>query len=95
MAAGMFARRALAQSLAREFHPRGVHVAHAIIDGIIDVPRTEGFSVNDGVEDGKLKPEAVCSSPSTPCFPPAELIVSTDCRELLAFAHAASFCLYP
>ena len=36
----MFARRALAQSLAREFGPRGVHVAHAIIDGVIDIPRT-------------------------------------------------------
>ncbi|KAI1110024.1 NAD(P)-binding protein [Nemania sp. NC0429] len=62
LAAGMFARRALAQSLAREFHPQGVHVAHAIIDGIIDVPRTQGFSVNDGAEDGKLKPEAIAES---------------------------------
>ncbi|KAI1198554.1 NAD(P)-binding protein [Nemania serpens] len=62
LAAGMFARRALAQSLAREFHPQGVHVAHAIIDGIIDVPRTQGYSVNGGVEDGKLKPEAIAES---------------------------------
>lgn len=55
----MFARRALTQSLSREFHPQGVHVAHAIIDGIIDVPRTQGYVANDGVDDGKLKPEAV------------------------------------
>jgi NAD(P)-dependent dehydrogenase (short-subunit alcohol dehydrogenase family) len=59
MAAGMFARRALGQSLAREFGPQGVHVVHAIIDGGIDVPRTEGYTFNDGVEDGKLSPVAV------------------------------------
>lgn len=27
--------RALAQSLAREFGPKGVHTVHAIIDGVI------------------------------------------------------------
>ena len=32
--------RALYQSIAREFAPRGVHVAHAIINGAIDFPRT-------------------------------------------------------
>ncbi|KAI8634217.1 NAD(P)-binding protein [Xylariaceae sp. FL1651] len=62
MAAGMFARRALAQSLAREFQPQGVHVAHAIIDGIIEVPRTQNYTVNGGVEDGKLKPEGIAES---------------------------------
>lgn len=30
-----FGLRGLSQSLAREFSPRGVHVAHAIIDGVI------------------------------------------------------------
>ncbi|KAI0455144.1 NAD(P)-binding protein [Xylaria acuta] len=62
LAAGMFARRALAQSLAREFHPQGVHVAHSIIDGIIDIPRTQGHAATSGVEDGKLKPEAIAES---------------------------------
>jgi NAD(P)-dependent dehydrogenase (short-subunit alcohol dehydrogenase family) len=33
MAPGMFARRALGQSLAREFGPKGVHVCHVVIDG--------------------------------------------------------------
>lgn len=56
----MFARRALGQSLAREFGPRGVHVAHAVVDGVIDVPRTRAYrDVNGGVEDGKLSAEAV------------------------------------
>ncbi|KAJ8128562.1 hypothetical protein O1611_g5070 [Lasiodiplodia mahajangana] len=62
LAAGMFARRALAQSLAREFHPQGVHVAHSIIDGIIDVPRTRGYTTNGAVEDSKLKPESIAES---------------------------------
>ncbi|RYP23878.1 hypothetical protein DL767_008715 [Monosporascus sp. MG133] len=61
-AAGMFARRALAQSLGREFGPRGVHVAHAVIDGVIDIPRTKGYTVNGGVEDGKLSAEAIAES---------------------------------
>lgn len=30
-----FALRGLAQSLAREFQPRGVHVAHVVIDGLL------------------------------------------------------------
>jgi short-subunit dehydrogenase len=32
-AMGKFALRGLAQSLARELHPQGVHVAHLVIDG--------------------------------------------------------------
>jgi len=35
-----FALRGLAQSLARELGPRGIHVAHVILDGIIWSPRT-------------------------------------------------------
>ncbi|KAK7920312.1 short-chain dehydrogenase [Apiospora marii] len=61
-AAGMTARRALGQSLAREFGPRGVHVAHAVIDGVIDIPRTKGYNVNEGVEGGKLDPDAIAES---------------------------------
>ena len=62
-AAGKFAQRALAQSLAREFGPKGVHVALAIIDGGIDVPWAPPPKQDDGVEDKKLKPEAVSSPP--------------------------------
>src|SRR5690606_28666547 len=35
-AGAKFALRALAQSMARELGPRGIHVAHPIIDGAID-----------------------------------------------------------
>jgi NADP-dependent 3-hydroxy acid dehydrogenase YdfG len=31
--------RMLGQSLAREFHPRGIHVVHVIVDGQIDTPK--------------------------------------------------------
>lgn len=59
LAAGKFASRAIGQSLAREFGPQGVHVAHVIVDGVIDVPKTKEYTVNGGVEGGKLDPEAV------------------------------------
>ncbi|KAK4038102.1 hypothetical protein C8A01DRAFT_48224 [Parachaetomium inaequale] len=61
-AAGKFAVRALGQSLAREFGPRGVHVAHVVVDGVIDIPRMSGFDVNGGVEDGKISPDAIAES---------------------------------
>lgn len=38
LAVGKFGLRALAQSLAREFGPEGIHVAHVIIDGQISTP---------------------------------------------------------
>ena len=38
-AAQKFALRALAQSMAREFGPQGIHVAHVIIDGEVNTPR--------------------------------------------------------
>ena len=39
LAVGKFGLRALAQSTAREYGPLGVHVAHIVIDGLIDTPR--------------------------------------------------------
>ena len=40
-AGGKAALRALAQSMARELGPKGIHVAHTIIDGAIDTPWIE------------------------------------------------------
>ncbi|KAM0817746.1 putative Short chain dehydrogenase [Seiridium cardinale] len=60
-AAGRFALRALGQSLAREFGPQGVHVAHAIIDGLIDTPRVREHMPN--VKKGTMiAPEAIADS---------------------------------
>jgi NAD(P)-dependent dehydrogenase (short-subunit alcohol dehydrogenase family) len=43
LAVGKFGLRALAQSLARELGPQGIHVAHVIIDGMIDTARVRGM----------------------------------------------------
>jgi NAD(P)-dependent dehydrogenase (short-subunit alcohol dehydrogenase family) len=39
-AAGKAAQRSLAQSLARQLWPKGIHVALLIVDGMVDLPRT-------------------------------------------------------
>lgn len=56
-ATGKFALRALSQSLAREFGPKGIHVSHAIIDGIIDIELSKGIKFS--APDAKLSPDAV------------------------------------
>jgi NADP-dependent 3-hydroxy acid dehydrogenase YdfG len=38
---GKFALRGLAQSMARELHPQGIHVAHVIVDGGIRSERRQ------------------------------------------------------
>ncbi|KAF2842303.1 NAD(P)-binding protein [Patellaria atrata CBS 101060] len=58
---GKFALRALSQSLAREFYPKGVHVAHAIIDGVIDIPKTKEW-LKDAGPDAKINPDAIADS---------------------------------
>lgn len=65
MAAGKFAVRALGQSLAREFAPQGIHVAHTIVDGVIDIPRTKHYEVNGGKPDGKIDPDAASRTKPT------------------------------
>ncbi|KAH8601312.1 short chain dehydrogenase/ reductase-like protein [Bisporella sp. PMI_857] len=61
-ASGQFAKRATGQSLAREFGPQGIHVAHVIIDGVIDIPRTKELPVNGGAEDGKISSDAIADT---------------------------------
>jgi len=56
-ATGKWGARALSQSLAKEFGPQGVHVAHAVIDGVIDVPAAKDWV--KGVLDGKIAPKAI------------------------------------
>lgn len=51
-----FALRAMAQSLAREMGPKGVHVAHVVVDGVIDTPGTKGRDMGEGE---KIDPVAV------------------------------------
>lgn len=58
---GKFALRALSSSLAKEFGPKGIHVSHAIIDGVIDIPRTKGW-LKDAGPDAKISPAAVSNT---------------------------------
>lgn len=61
--------RAMAQSMAREFGPQGIHVGHIVIDGIVegDIVRSVGGGLgklmlrNKG-EDGALLPDEVAKA---------------------------------
>jgi len=61
LAVGKFGLRALAQSLARELGPSGVHVAHVVIDGIIDGPRSRAL-FPDYPEEKMLDPDAIAET---------------------------------
>ena len=61
LATGKFGLRALSQSLAREFGPRGVHVAHVVIDGQINTPRVREMSP-DREDSTMLSPEAIAET---------------------------------
>ena len=60
-----FALRALSQSMARELGPKGIHVAHSIIDGAIDTAFIrdnfpERYALRD--QDGILDPDAIADA---------------------------------
>ena len=59
------ALRALAQSMARELGPEGIHVAHVVVDGAIDTPFIrdtfpERYKLKE--QDGILDPEAIAEN---------------------------------
>ena len=58
-AMGKFALRGLAQSMARELAPHGIHVAHFIIDGGI---RNPGRSESPENPDSMLDPDAIAGN---------------------------------
>lgn len=53
------AQRILAESIAREFGPRGIHVAYFIIDALIDTPRTRPVRAPDKPDGFFAKPSAI------------------------------------
>uniref|UniRef100_A0A0D9X8W1 3-oxoacyl-[acyl-carrier-protein] reductase n=1 Tax=Leersia perrieri TaxID=77586 RepID=A0A0D9X8W1_9ORYZ len=59
LSCGKFALRGLSQSLAKEFQPAGVHIAHMIIDGAIGEPRSSARGRCGG---GEADPDAVAQS---------------------------------
>ena len=58
-AMGKFALRGLAQSMARELAPKGIHVAHFVIDGGI---RSPSDARADRGPDGFLDPDAIAQT---------------------------------
>jgi NAD(P)-dependent dehydrogenase (short-subunit alcohol dehydrogenase family) len=58
-AMGKFALRGLAQSMAREFSPQGIHIAHFVIDGGI---RSATRSEQTDRPDSMLDPDAIAMS---------------------------------
>lgn len=71
-AAAMGGRRMLCQSLNAEFGPKGIHVAHILIDGAVDAPDTLGRMLGAerfetlretrGKADGLMKPEHIAET---------------------------------
>ncbi|CAM2157042.1 SDR family NAD(P)-dependent oxidoreductase [Pararobbsia alpina] len=58
-AMGKFALRGLAQSAARELAPKGIHVAHIVIDGVV---RSERYADPAASPDSTLDPDAIAQS---------------------------------
>jgi NAD(P)-dependent dehydrogenase (short-subunit alcohol dehydrogenase family) len=61
LAVGKFGLRALAQSMAREFGPQGIHVAHVIIDGQIRADRN-GYREEQRGVDAVMHPDAIADN---------------------------------
>jgi len=71
-AAAMGGRRMLCQTLNAEFGPKGIHVAHVLVDGMVDAPDTLGLMVGAerftalrntrGAADGLILPEQVAEN---------------------------------
>ncbi len=61
LAVPKFGLRALAQSMARDLGPRGVHVAHTIIDGQISGERA-GYRTEERGDDAVLAPDAIAEA---------------------------------
>ena len=64
-ASGKHALRALAQSMARELAPKGIHIAHVVIDGAIDTQFIaerfpERYALKE--QDGILDPEHIAEA---------------------------------
>lgn len=58
-----------AQAMAREFGPKGIHVAHIVVDGLVDGDRASGFGYGLGKallfskgDDGSLHPDAIAEA---------------------------------
>jgi len=79
-AAAKAAQRSLAQSLAKDLGPRGIHVALFIIDGVIDLPRTRKM-LPDKPDTFFLKPDEIAETVfHVACQPKSAWTFETDLR---------------
>lgn len=58
-ASAKFGLRALGQSLAREWGPKGVHVAHFVIDGIIATERIEKMLGSENTPGSRMNADDI------------------------------------
>ena len=61
-AMGKFALRGLAQSMARELHPKGVHIAHFVIDGGVRNEERGRSEAAADTPDSLLDPDAIADT---------------------------------
>ena len=71
-AAAMGGRRMLCQSLNAQYSPKGIHVAHILVDGAVDAPDTLGKMLGEerfqelretrGAADGLMLPEKIADT---------------------------------
>lgn len=61
-AMGKFALRGLAQSMARELQPKGVHIAHFNIDGSVRNAARDRVETGSDVPDSFLDPDAIAET---------------------------------
>jgi len=61
LAVGKSGARMLAQSMAREFGPQGIHVAHVVVDGPVLTPMNADVAEDRGI-DGLLDPNSVAET---------------------------------
>jgi len=62
LAVGKFGLRALAQSMARELGPKGIHVAHIVIDGMIAAEHRSGRGKSERGPDALLDDDAIAET---------------------------------
>ena len=55
------AQRSLAQAMARNLGPHGIHVGYVIVDGVIDIPITRAM-LSDRPDDFFLAPDAIAET---------------------------------
>lgn len=68
-AAAKASQRSVAQSVAREYGAKGVHVSYCVIDGVIDIPATRE-RMSDKPDEFFLKPDDIAQTVYDVCHQP-------------------------